>query len=146
MRTRFRLNPIRLRSRRGDGEALATLIAFPFWLLTTVLIMVLGYWYWAQAANIVGLQQGALAAAAGKNGEKVRREFVLTALGGYAEDYDTATYDQKNSRALVAQMDKTIQVPFEWPGSVKVRVRMVTRLENFYARPNDPRDPDKGWE
>ena len=146
MLKRFKLKPIYLRSRRGDGEALATLIAFPFWLLTIGIILMLGYWYWAQAANIVGLQRGATVAAAGLSGEKTRREFVLSALGGYAVGYDTATYETQNSRAQVAEMNKTIETPFDWIGSVTVKARMVSRLEGFYARPNDSKDPDKGWE
>jgi CHASE3 domain sensor protein len=125
---------------------LATLIAFPFWLLTLTIILVLGYWYWAQAANIVGLQRGAAVTTTAKDAEKARRDFVLTALGGYAEPYDVAVYETQNSRAQMATMDKTVKTPFEWVGSVTVKARMVTRRERFYARPNDPKDPSKGWE
>lgn len=137
---------IDIRSRRGEANALAFLLAFPVWWLMVGLIMVLGYWYWAQAANIVGLNRSGQATAVAHDGETARREFLLAALGGYAADYGDATYTQ-DGRAMIAEVDQTVPIPaFQVPQSVTVKARVVTRIERFYPRPPDPVHVSQGWE
>ncbi|NJM41835.1 MAG: hypothetical protein HC853_14290 [Anaerolineae bacterium] len=133
--------PIRLRSRRGAGEAAGFLIALPVWWATIGILFVLSFWFWSMAANMMGLTRSGQALAVGKDGEAARKGFVGVALGGYAKDYGTATY-VTNERSVTGSVDVTTDVhAFPSPDSITVKARVVTRIEKFYARP-----PNTGWE
>ncbi len=137
----IRLHPIRLRSRRGADEPLGFLLALPIWWTTLGIVLVLGYWFWSLASNMIGLTRSGQAVAVGRDGELARKTYIATALGGYASDYDSASYDRLG-RAIVGSVDVTMDVhAFPSPDAITVQARSVSRVERFYARP-----PDSGWE
>jgi len=134
-------NSIQLRSRRGLSEPLGFLISLPAWWATIGVLLVLAFWFWSLAANMIGLTRSGQALAVGQNGEAARKSFVATALGGYAQDYADAAYETRG-RAVVGSVDAEVDVhAFPSPDTITVKARMVSRLEQFYARP-----PDAGWE
>jgi hypothetical protein len=137
---------INLQSRRGESSPLAFLLAFPVWWIAIGLILILGYWYWAQAANMIGLNRSAQMVAIGRDGESARKVFVGAALGGFASDYAEVTY-QPQGRATLIEINQTVATtPFGVPKSVSVQSRVLTRVERFYPRPPDPVHVGEGWE
>ena len=90
---------------------------------------------------MMGLTRSGQALAVGQNGEAARKSFIATALGGYAHDYADAIYETRE-RAVVGSVDADVEIhAFPSPNHVTVKVRTVSRIEQFYARP-----PDAGWE
>ena len=133
--------PVHLRSRRGMSEPIGFLMSLPAWWATIGILLVLTFWFWSLAANMMGLTRSGQALAVGRNGEMARKTFVATALGGYAQNYADATYETKG-RAVVGSVDADVDVhAFPAPDHITVKARMVARIEQFYARP-----PDSGWE
>ena len=104
-------------------------------------LLVLGYWFWSLATNAIGLARAGQVEAVGLDGESVRRAFVSTALGGFAQPYASAGYEDLD-RAVVSSIDASINVSaFPSPDGLTVQARNVARVERFY-----PRAPDQGWE
>ena len=140
------MKTIKLRSRRGISEPLGFVLAFPIWWALIGILLVCSLWFWSLAANTIALDRGGQAIAVGRDGETVRRDFIAAALGGYAAPYAQASYNNLG-RAVSAEIDQTQEIlAFQTPKIYIVRARMITRIERFYAKPDNPMDPNEGWE
>ena len=132
---------INLRSRRGADGPLGFLVALPVWWATIGALLVLGYWFWSLAANVMGSTRGMQALLAGRDPEVARREVLSVALGGYASDFADVAATERG-RAVTRDVNTTVDVhAFPSPDQVTVQVRTLTRIERFYPRP-----PEAGWE
>jgi hypothetical protein len=135
------MHSINLRSRRGADGPLGFIIALPIWWTTIGIVLVLGYWFWSLSANMIGLTRSAQAISVGLDGETPRRAYVATALGGFAEDYASASYTDLG-RATAGAVNVTVDVhAFPSPDAVAVQAQSIARRERFYPRP-----PNGGWE
>ena len=132
---------INLRSRRGADGPLGFVVALPVWWVTIGALLVLGYWFWSLAANVMGSTLGMQALLAGRDPEAARRAMLSAALGGYASDFADVAITERG-RAVISDMNATVDVhAFPSPDQVTVQVRTLARVERFYPRP-----PDGGWE
>jgi hypothetical protein len=137
----MKLNRINLRSRRGADGPLGFFIALPIWWTTLGIVLVLGYWFWSLASNMIGLTRSTQAISVGLDGESQRRAYVATALGGFASDYASASYADLG-RATAGSVNVTVDVhAFPSPDVVVVQAQSIARRERFYPRP-----PNGGWE
>ncbi len=140
------MTQINFRSRKGVSEPLGFVLAFPIWWALIGILLVCSLWFWSLAANTIALTRDGQAIAVGRDGEAARRYFVAAALGGYAKPYAQGTYTNLG-RAVAAEIDHTQDAsPFQVPKTYVVHVRVVSRLERFYAKPDNPMDPNAGWE
>jgi hypothetical protein len=132
-----------LRSRRGVTEPTGFIIALPVWYIAICLLLVLGYWMWSLAVNVVGLSQAGQALGVGRDAEAIRRGVLAAGLGGFAADYRDAASYHYLPRTVIGEVDHTTEVrALPAPRSLTVRARTVARLERFYARPPEA----GGWE
>jgi hypothetical protein len=114
-----------LRDRKGDADALGTLLAFPVWFAFTGAFVVLTWWCWTLAASQITLAKAstldAHAAGTGADGKPDQSRAVVVKRRGVARDVERV--------GTIALWTYT------------VRLRAITRIEQFYGRP-----PVEDWE
>ena len=136
-----KMTKINLRSRRGADGSLGFFVALPAWWAMAGALLVMGFWLWSLAANMLGLTRGQQALLAGGDSEATRRDFIAVALGGYANEFQSVQSTDMG-RANLTSLDTTIDVhAFPSPNTITVQARSLARVERFYPRP-----PDGGWE
>lgn len=135
------MTKINIRSRRGADGPLGFFVTLPAWWAMVGALLVMGFWLWSLAANMLGLTRGQQAALAGGDGEATRRDFIAVALGGYASEFQF-TQSSDLGRATITGVDTIIDAhAFPSPNTITVQARTLSRTERFYPRP-----PDEGWE
>lgn len=135
------MQKIQIRSRRGADGPLGFFVALPAWWAMVGALLIVGFWLWSLAANMLGLTRGQQAALGGGDSETVRRDFVAVALGGYASDFRSTEHTDL-SRAEQTSINVTLDVhAFPSPNTLTVQARTLSRVERFYPRP-----PEGGWE
>lgn len=128
-----RHEPLDLTSREGMSEPLAWVVCLPAWWAFVGVCLVVGVWLWSLAVNVMALNQGGQAVAVGLDGEATRRRTLAAGLGGFASDFATGHTYGANERAIVSEVDRTIDVSaFPSPSSYVVRARVIVRREQFY--------------
>ena len=125
--------PLDMTSRDGMSEPLAWVVCLPAWWAFIGVCLVLGVWLWSMAVNVMALNQSGQAVAVGLDGEAIRRRTLADGLGGFASDFLSATTSGAHERAVVSDVNRTVDVrAFPSPASYVVQARVVVRQEQFY--------------
>jgi hypothetical protein len=110
----------------------------PVWFAFTGAFVALTWWCWSLAANQIALTRASGLDAIAADGEGARRAQVYAGLGAHGALYAHSSTAVTEARGLQRDVaaDNTIA------GFVyRIRLRTVTRLEQFYGRP-----PVEDWE
>lgn len=132
------VNDVDLSSRSGTADVVGTLLALPVWYAFIAVFVAVTWWCWSLAVNEIAMTRAAERDSVFGAAEQARMMTVRQGLAERGSVYARSSVSQIHDRGLLREIDATDRVgtlPY------RVRVRVLSRLERFYAHP-----PEGDWE